>query len=424
MCAAQLTALPGGLRVVTAEMPHRASVALGVWVGVGGRHEPARLNGVAHFLEHLLFKGTARRTAAQISQAVEGIGGYLNAFTDEEHTCFYARAQASRWSDLLDVLLDMFLGSALPPEEIRRERGVIREEISMYRDQPAEHVHDLLNAAQFGDHPLGRPVIGSEETIGRMRRADLLGYLESRYVAGATVIAAAGQIRHEELVRVVRRKLRHFRPGRQADFAPAPAIGTEPRIVLQTKDTEQTHVSVALRTAARSDARRYALRLLNVVLGENMSSRLFQVIREQHGLAYNIQSSVSSWADTGDLVISAGLEHRELVPALRLIRGEFRRLVERPVGRAEFQRARDYVVGQMDLSLESTENQMMAVGEQVLGFGQPISPESIREGLAAVTPRDVQAVAREFFRPDRFSLATVGPKMDERKVTDVLLKGD
>jgi len=403
-------------------MSHMSSVSIGIWVGVGGRHEPGRLSGVSHFIEHMLFKGTAQRTAAQISQAVEGIGGYLNAFTDEEHTCFYARAQASRWPDLLEVLFDMFLDSALAPREIARERGVIREEIAMYRDQPAEHVHDLLNAAQFGDHPLGRPVIGSEKTIQRIRRAEVLGYLGSHYVAGATVIAAAGRIRHADLVRAVRGVAARFRPGSRPAFDPAPAPGARPQIRLQRKATEQTHVSLAFRTAARTDDRRHALRLLNVVLGENMSSRLFQSIREQHGLAYNIHSATSFWADAGDLVISAGLEHRELVPALRLIGRELRRLADRPVGKAEFGRARDYVLGQMDLSMEGTENQMMALGEQVLCFGGPVPPSRIRRELTAVTPRQVQACAREFFRPERSSLACIGPRADTAQLERVLLE--
>lgn len=420
MVSTELATLPGGLRVATTEMPHMSSVSVGIWVGVGGRHEAARLGGISHFLEHLLFKGTAQRSAAQISQAVEGIGGYLNAFTDEEHTCFYARAQAERWPELLEVLLDMYLNSALAPREIARERGVICEEIAMYRDQPAEHVHDLLNAAQFGDHPLGRPVIGSEQTVNHLRRAELIGYLGSHYVAGATVITAAGRIRQVDLVRAIRRRAVRFRPGVRPAFAPAPVLVGHPQLRVQRKLTEQTHVSLAFRTAARSDHRRHALRLLNVVLGENMSSRLFQSIREQHGLAYNIHSSTSFWADVGDLVISAGLEHRELIPALRLVGRELRRLVERPVGRSEFSRARDYILGQMDLSLEGTENQMMALGEQVLCFGAPVPPARVRRELAAVTPRQIQACAREFFCPERSSLACIGPQANTAQLVRVL----
>ena len=193
-----------------------------------------------------------------------------------------------------------------------------------------------------------------------------------------------------------------------------------PQIQLCRKATEQTHLSLALRTTHRADSRRYALRLLNAVLGENMSSRLFQVVRETHGLAYNIQSATSFWADAGDLVISAGVEHRELMPALKLVFGELTRLAARPVGAAEFQRARDYVVGQMDLALESTESQMMTLAEQLLGYGQPISPQRVRRELAAVTPKQIQACAREFFRPERSSLACIGPHADARRLERLL----
>ena len=417
-----LTTLPNGLRIATTEMPHMASVSIGLWVGVGGRHEPTRLNGVSHFLEHLLFKGTRHRTAAEISQAVEGIGGYLNAFTDEEHTCFYARAQAERLPELVEVLLDMYLGSLLDPTEIRRERGVIREEISMYLDQPGEHVQDLLNAAQFGEHPLGRPVIGTEQTVTQMRRADIVGYLNTRYVTGSTVIAAAGNLRHADLLRLVQGHASKFRGGIQPTFVPAPPVGPAPRVKLCQKATEQTHASLAIRTVARTDERRFTLRLLNVVLGENMSSRLFQVIREEHGLAYNIHSATTFWADAGDIVISAGLEHDELEPALKLILKELRRLTERPVGRAEFGRARDYILGQLDLSLEGTENQMMALGEQVIGFGTPLNPENIRQALRAVTPRQIQACARDFFRPERLSFAAIGPSADSVRLEKMLIK--
>ncbi|MEY2787371.1 MAG: hypothetical protein RLZZ34_514, partial [Verrucomicrobiota bacterium] len=205
-----LSELPGGLRVVTATMPHLASVAVGLWVNTGGRHESARENGAAHFIEHMLFKGTRRRSAARISQDVEGIGGYLNAFTDEEHTCFYSRAVASRLPELLDVLFDMFLDSRFAPTEIAKERDVILEEQAMYRDQPAELVHDLLNQAQFPRHPLGRPVIGSARSVRGLQRKDLLGFLERRYVTGSTVIAAAGNLSHEALVKQVQPWLRRF----------------------------------------------------------------------------------------------------------------------------------------------------------------------------------------------------------------------
>jgi predicted Zn-dependent peptidase len=401
-------------------MPHLASVAVGLWVNTGGRHESARENGAAHFIEHMLFKGTRRRSAARISQDVEGIGGYLNAFTDEEHTCFYSRAVASRLPELLDVLFDMFLDSRFAPTEIAKERDVILEEQAMYRDQPAELVHDLLNQAQFPRHPLGRPVIGSARSVRGLQRKDLLGFLERRYVTGSTVIAAAGNLSHEALVKQVQPWLRRFRHGAHPIAEPAPAIPDKPRCLLHSKKTEQTHIALGFRTASRQDERRFALRLLNVLLGENMSSRLFQTIREEHGLAYNIQSTGTAWSDCGDLVISAGLDDAQLEKTLKLVFKEVQRLVERAPGKAELSRARDYALGQSDLSLEGSEPMMMWLGEQVLGFGRVVPPEETRARIAAVQPSDISRVARDFLKPSGLSLALVSPRTSDRGLPELL----
>ena len=406
----QTTRLPNGLTILTAALPHMASVSLGVWVGTGGRHEPAALNGISHYIEHMLFKGTRRRSPAQISQAVEGIGGYLNAFTDEEHTCFYSRAQAERMPELLDVLLDMFLDSAFAPAEITKERDVIKEELAMYRDQPAEHVHDLLNSAQFPGHPLGRPVIGTVKTLDALRRDDFLRYLATSYVTGATVIAAAGNVQHEELVKLVTKRAKAFRTGARPGYEPVTQSHAAPVLKLATRKTEQSNLGLGLRTCSRHDPRRFALRLLNVILGENMSSRLFQTVREEHGLTYNINSSLSFWDDCGDLVISAGLDPAQTEKTLRLVMAELRRLRDEVPGRAEFNRARDYVLGQIDLSMESTESHMMFLGEQWLGFGRMSTPAESKARLAAVKPAELRAAARDFFRPERFTLALVGPR--------------
>jgi predicted Zn-dependent peptidase len=417
------TELPSGLRIVTARMPHLASVALGLWVGTGGRHEPARHNGVAHFIEHMLFKGTRRRTAARISQDIEGVGGYLNAFTDEELTCFYSRAVASKMPELVDVLLDMFLGSKFASSEIAKEREVILEEQSMYLDQPAEHVHDLLNAAQFPGHPLGRPVIGSKRSVRAIGRRDLLDFLELHYVAGTTVIAAAGDVDHEALVRLIRVREPEFRVASRPEPEPAPPPAGSPAVRLRTKATEQTHLAIGFRTVSRIDPQRHALRLLNVLLGENMSSRLFQVVREDHGLAYNIHSSVSAWSDCGDLVISAGLDDGQLEKVLKLVLAEARRLARRPPGRAEFERARDYALGQADLALEGSEQKMMWLGEQMLGHGRVTPPDLIRARLMAVTPAAVQSAASEFFRAERVSLALVSPRKSPDGLASLLARG-
>ena len=405
----QVTQLKNGLAVATAEMPHMASLSLGLWVGVGGRHEPAALNGVSHFIEHLLFKGTKKRSAREISQAVEGIGGYLNAFTSEENTCFYSKARHDRLEELLDVLVDMFLNSRFDPVEIEKERGVIKEEVAMYLDQPSHHVQELLNETLWPDQPLGRPLTGTATTLDAISRADLVGFQRSNYVTGATVIAAAGNLTHRQIVNAVARVAPLFPAGRRPRFSPSQNGQNRARLRLFTKKTEQTQMALGIRTCSRYDERRFALRLLTTILGENMSSRLFQVVREDRGLAYNIYSSLSFFDDTGDLVISAGLDADNLPKALKLILRELRRLAEVPPPAGEFRRARDYVLGQIDLSLESTENQMMWMGEQLLGYGKILSPTEIKRRLSEVTPAAVRSVARDFFRSERLNLALVSP---------------
>ncbi len=410
----QVTHLPRGLTVATAEMPHMASVSLGLWVGVGSRYEPPELNGVCHFIEHLLFKGTKKRSAKEISQAVEGIGGYLNAFTSEETTCFHARACHDRLDDLLDVLMDMLLDSKFSPHDIRKEREVIKEEIAMYLDEPAHHVQELLNATLWPDQSLGRSIAGTDKTLDGMARPHLLGYLRRNYVSGSALIVAAGKLTHRQVIRATGRYARRLPAGARPQFAAARNDQQGPRIRLFTKKTEQTQIALGIRTCSRHDRRRYALRLLNTILGENMSSRLFQVVREDRGLAYSIYSTPSFFADTGDLVISAGLDTDKLPETLRLIMREVRRLIQAPPNADELCRARDYVIGQIDLGSESAETQMNWVGEQLLGYGRIFSLREIKRRLREVTAGEIRAVARDFFRPDRLNLALVSPLKRER----------
>jgi predicted Zn-dependent peptidase len=406
----QVTRLPGGLTVATAEMPHMASASLGLWVGVGGRYEPAPLNGVSHFIEHMLFKGTRKRSAKEISQAVEGIGGYLNAFTGEESTCFYSKARHDRFDELLEVLADMFLNSKFDPVEIEKERAVIKEELAMYLDQPQHQVQELLNETLWPDQPLGRPLTGTGKTLDALARADLVGFQRSNYVSGATLIAAAGNLSHKRVVRSVARFASRFPAGRPPRFSPARINQSGPRLRLFTKKTEQTQLALGLRTCSRHDERRFALRLLNTILGENMSSRLFQVVREDRGLAYNIYSSLSFFDDTGDLVISAGLDTAKVTETLKLILRELRRLRDRPPAATELRRARDYVIGQIDLSLENTESQMMWLGEQLLAYGKIIPAHEIKSRLSRVTAAEIRAAAHDFVRPERLNLALVSSR--------------
>ena len=416
----QVTRLQNGLTVATAEMPHMASVSLGLWVGVGGRHEPKELNGVSHFIEHMLFKGTRKRSAKAISQAVEGIGGYLNAFTSEESTCFYSKARYDRFEELLDVLMDMFLNSVFEKGEIDKERDVIKEELAMYLDQPHHQVQELLNETLWPDHPLGRSLTGSERTLDAMGRRHLLNYQDEKYVTGTTLVVAAGNLQHASAVKAVRRYADKFPKGKRSPFVPFEASQDRPRVRLFTKQTAQMQLALGVRACSRHDERRFALRVLNTLLGENMSSRLFQVLREDHGLAYSIHSGLSFFDDVGTLIISAGLDTDKLTRALKLILRELRCCVDTSPTAAEMRRARDYLIGQLDLSLESTENQMTWLGEQLLAYGKAVSALETKRHLSEVQPAQVRSVAREFFRPERLNLALVSPLKSGELLTSML----
>jgi predicted Zn-dependent peptidase len=416
----QVTQLNNGLTIATAEMPHMTSVSLGLWVCVGGRYEPAELNGVCHFIEHLLFKGTRRRTARQISQDVEGIGGYLNAFTSEELTCYHSKACHDRFPELLDVLTDMFLNSKFDTGDIDRERSVIKEELAMYLDQPQHRVQELLNETLWPDQSLGRPLTGTEQTLDYLTRSRLVGYQQENYVAKRTLFTAAGQISHRQVVKAVARIGSRFPQGKGPKYTPAMTSQRAPTVRLFTKETEQTQLAIGIRTCSRHDPRRYALRLLNTILGENMSSRLFQVLREDRGLAYSIYSSLNYFDDVGTITISAGLDMHNLDKSLRLIRRELEQLARTAPSPAEFRRARDYVIGQIDLGLESTDNQMMWLGEQLSGYGKIIPPEEVKRRISAVRRGDVRAAARAFFQPERINLALVSPLKRDRGIARLL----
>jgi predicted Zn-dependent peptidase len=417
-----VTQLQNGLRIATAEMPQMRSVSVGIWVGIGSRYEPTRLNGACHFIEHMLFKGTRRRSAQEISQAVEGVGGYLNAFTSEETTCFHARASGEKFEEVLDVLLDMLLDSQFAPAELTKEREVIKEEMAMYLDEPQHLVQELLNATLWPDHPLGRPITGTNQTLDAMARSQLINYLRQHYVTANTVIVAAGKITHGRMLRAMTQHVRRFRRGPQPEFTAAEVSQRFPCVRLFTKKTEQTQMALGVRTCSRHDPRRYALRLLNTMLGENMSSRLFQVIREDRGLAYSIYSTPSFFHDTGDLVISAGLDTENLPKVLKLVLDELRRFRECVPGAAELRRARDYVLGQIDLGQESADSQMNWVGEQLLGYDKVLPSAQVKRRLTLVSAAEIRAVACDFLQPERLNLALVSPLKSDRDVERILTR--
>lgn len=416
---ARITTLDNGVRVATAALPHVQSVSLGVWAGAGGRHESRKLAGVSHFIEHLLFKGTPHRGPRKISQEIEGRGGYLNAFTQEENTCFFARVPFNHMRRALDVLADMYLNASLSTTDIDRERGVILEEIMMYRDQPQHEVHDTLMAMLWHNHALGRPILGAPESLAHMTRETLSGYKQRAYVARNTVFAFAGRVVHDDCVARVA-ALTEGMPTTRCPAARAvtDAVGQR-NTSFQAREIEQTHVAFGFRLFGRRDPRRHTLKLLSAVLGENMSSRLFQVVRERHGLAYAIHSGCHLFRDTGTMMISCGLDSKNLPRMVTLVLRELARLRDRPLSAAELRRAREYALGQLRLGLESTTNQMMWLGENLLTFGRCIPPEEMIAAVEAVSAADIQELAQAILRPDRLSFSVVSPQLPDSAVKRV-----
>ncbi len=406
-----LSRLENGLRVATAEMPAMESVSVGIWAGVGGRHESDRTNGAAHFLEHLLFKGTRRRSASALAREVEGLGGDLNAFTSDDHTCFFAKAEARHLPRLADVLLDMYQHSALPPDEVERERGVIREEILMGRDQPSQVADELLTATFWPRHPVGRPLTGTVESVAALRRADLTAFWRAGYASANTVLTLAGPITHRDALAGLRAALARTRRGPRARFRRLRAAAKrEVAVRVARQEVEQVHLTIGFPGPGRHDAGRFAVRVLSAILGENMSSRLFQRLREERGLCYSVHTHLETLHETGMFSLTMGLEADRLAETLELIRRELVHIATKRITREELQRAKDYLVGQHRLGLESTTNQMNWLGETLLAYNRVVDPDFARAKLAAVTAAEVQAVARDcFFGAGRVAVAAVGP---------------
>jgi len=410
----EITKLKNGARIVSAHLPHMASVCMGVWTGTGSRHESLAQNGVSHFIEHVLFKGTKTRNAKDISEAVEGVGGYLNAFTAEENTCYYAKARADRFSVLADVLMDMYLNPAFDPEEFEKEREVIKEELAMYMDQPSQLVLEVLNEVLWPDHPLGRCITGTEQSLEGLKVSTLKRFWKNHYNASNTIIVVVGPIPHHKVVETLRKHAKHLPAGRLKTFKPMRDNQRDPQIKLRSQRSEQVQLAFGIKTCSRHGEDRYALRMLNTMLGENMSSRLFQRLREDHGLAYSVYSNLGYFHDAGFLTIAAGIDAAHIEKALTLIHQTLNEFKEKKASRKEMRQSRDYLIGQLDLHLENTENHMIWLGEQILGYGTCFPVETIRDRLTRTTPDQIRAAARNYFLPKNLNLAVVGKVAKKR----------
>jgi predicted Zn-dependent peptidase len=405
------TVLPGGLRVVTEQVPGVRSASVGIWVGVGSRDEQRSVAGAAHYLEHLLFKGTAKRSAVQIAEEIDAVGGELNAFTAKEHTCYYAHVLDSDLPLAMDLVCDVVFDALLAERDMETERSVVLEEIAMRDDDPEDLLHDTFCEALLAEHPLGRPVLGTEESISTMSRSALHGFYKRRYALPRMVLAAAGNVSHGEVLRHARRLLRDRLVG---DGRPgAPRTGSariaKPRgLALHTDDTEQAHLMLGVRALPRHDERRWVLSVLNAALGGGMSSRLFQEVRERRGLAYQVYSSVASYADTGHLSVYAGCQPDRLGDVAGVVHEVLGQVVREGMSDAEVARGKGQLRGNLVLGLEDTSSRMSRIGKGELSYGEYLTIEQTLEKIESVTADEVAVLARQLLaRP--VATALVGP---------------
>ena len=416
------TVLPGGLRVISESVPGVRSVAFGVWAGVGSRDESVALSGASHYLEHLLFKGTAKRDALAISAEIEAVGGEINAFTAKEYTCYYARVLDNDLPLAVDVICDMVTGSLLAPKDVDNERGVILEEIAMHDDDPSDAVHDTFAEMVWPGVSLGRPVLGSVETIEGLSRGAIAGYYRRRYRTPSLVVAAAGNLDHNVLVRLVRKAFAGVAV--EDDVPAAPRIGGRaPKFTAATsvvrRPTEQANLVLGTGGLARLDERRFALGVLNAALGGGMSSRLFQEVREKRGLAYSVFSFVSHYADTGLFGVYAGCHPKRAVDVLELCREQLAIAASGGLDAEELERGKGQLRGGLVLGLEDTGSRMSRLGKSELVYGELMTIDEILGHIDAVTPEAVQAVAFEVLRGP-LALAAIGPYDDDRKLARVV----
>ncbi|MBV8083028.1 MAG: insulinase family protein [Candidatus Eremiobacteraeota bacterium] len=401
------TILPNGIRVITEHMPLVRSASIGLWVGVGSSHEAAPLRGISHCIEHMLFKGTRSRSARDIAEQMDSIGGNLNAFTDKETTCYHARVVDDTVEATLDLIGDMFLHSKFEPAELRKEQGVILEEIRMYDDSPEEVAHDVFIRSVWAGSPLGDPTIGYEETVKAVTPEAIAAYMGERYTPDSVVLTAAGNVDHEAIVAQAQALLGDMHGTNAGGDPPQPTF--VPANVVRHKDCEQVYVLFGSEGTSARDECRYSATLLDTVLGGGMASRLFHEIREKRGLVYSVYSSHNPYRNAGLLTVAASTSPTHAAEVVSLVREELARMAEHGVTEAELARAKQHVKGGLLLSLESTSTRMLRLGRSELNVGRHVPAEEIIERVEAATKDDVDRLAASMFATERIALTVLGP---------------
>jgi predicted Zn-dependent peptidase len=413
------TVLPNGLIVLTERMDHLRSVAMGVWIKSGSRCETPEVNGISHFVEHMLFKGTRSRSAQRIAREMDSIGGNLDAFTSKETICFNVKSLSDHVPIALDVLTDMVLNPTFAEPEIERERGVILEEIKIDEDNPDVLVHELFTQSFWKGHPLGKPILGTTETVARLGQQHLFTYHGDRFHGANMIFSAAGNLDHDRFAEAVAEKFSALADGEPMHELSAPEPSA--RIVLRNKKAlEQVQICLGVPAPPITDENRYATLILNTVLGGGMSSRLFQTIREERGLAYSVYSDLSPYRDTGNLCVYAGTSANKALEVIDLVLAEFRNLKEIPVGEEELTRAKDQLKGNILLGLESSNSRMANLARQEMYFHQFFTSDEIIARIEEVTAEQVQIMAQRLFQPERIAVTLLG-RLDHVKLSRTML---
>jgi predicted Zn-dependent peptidase len=398
--------LPNGLRLVTERMPHVRSVSIGVWLARGSRHEPEEQSGIAHFAEHMLFKGTATRTAEDIAQTIDSIGGQMDAFTAKEYASYYIKVLDEHLPLAVDVLSDIVMRPAFKPEDIEREKKVVLEEIKMVEDTPDDLVHELFTERFWRNHPLGRPILGTRETVEALDASGLRRYFSGAYTSPNLVIVAVGNVEHEHVRDLV---WRYFE---ELPSSSDPVVDKPPRVVadvlIRNKELEQSHVCLGTSGYRQDHVDRYASYVLNTVLGGSMSSRLFQNVREKRGLAYAVFSGLSAYRDAGSVTIYAGCANDAVSELVDVVIAELRRLKEETLPDAELRRAKDHLKGSLMLNLESTSSRMSHLARQEIYFDRQFGLDETLDGVERVTSDHVQRVARDLFTDGSLAATVLG----------------
>ena len=412
------TVLSNGIKVITKNMPHFRSVSMGVWVNVGGRDESSFESGMSHFIEHMIFKGTQKRTAFQIAKEFDAIGGQTNAFTSTENTCYHAKVMDTHTETMVDILSDIFLNSVFDEREVENERAVILQEIGMAEDSPDEYIHILSGMNFWSGNSLGRSVLGNRENVGRFDSNSIKRFFHRFYHPERIVISVAGNVDHNHFMDIAGPAFESIRPGEPFPERTTPDERCD--INLHYKNLEQVHISLGTKGISITDPRRFAFSLMNTILGGNMSSRLFQEIREKRGLAYSVYSFVSSFVDTGMFGAYAGVSPVNLKQSIQLILREISKIKEIRVDSNELHYAKEFTKGNLMLASESNDNQMVRIAQNETHFGRYVPLEEIITKIEAVTEEDILHLAKSLFQDNRFALTLLGPVEDKHMFDDVL----